>query len=597
MKTMFLRRIMAVLMAVMLLVPMAAQADSAAEYGEINLSNVVVNYMGTEFDFTGLDLKLLGGADAENKNAIAGLALGVSGTSNANFAAELGENEMTVLLANQLISIPYDRFGECMAKLGAEDAEMMPDISEAMQEFWKALAEGGNSLEDYFESFDAKELESLNKVMTEKLNVLLEDAVPEEAKFTVDGNEYEGQKVAIALNAEKATELLSTAIKELYGSDAVKKMMAPMFDFMNQMMEASGETGIDMTGMYDSMVDNLSKITLPKGLTITTYVAGEGADMVMRIDAGRFTMDMTDYLTDMMSTMGEDAELTEEELAAAVMDMEYSIELAGLSEDGLNEAEYMHLTGNMYMADAEEAFINLNMELTDKDGKGALTYDIVILPDGMGETGAPMNMALNAEWAESDGSDGFKASMKVDENDGESVVMDISWNQTDNDGNVEGIAKLNVVAPDVNSGITVEYMHKEADGVADGSFNLSVSDGDQTMDALDATYHCISGEHADDSETSHIDFDVSVMGMVTVTGKLNVSSMPMDADKLMTTGKPSVLNLADATDEELEALMTNVQSALMPVMLQAMQIPGVANIMAITSGDVNTNQTSTAIAG
>ena len=47
MKTSLVRKVMALVVALMMLVPMAAQAEALNGYGELELSNVVVNYMGT----------------------------------------------------------------------------------------------------------------------------------------------------------------------------------------------------------------------------------------------------------------------------------------------------------------------------------------------------------------------------------------------------------------------------------------------------------------------------------------------------------------------------------------------------------------------
>ena len=141
MKSSFMRKITALFVAVMMLLPMAAQAEEAGSgYYEASVSDLIVNYMGTQLDFTGLTLKLLGGVDANNKNAIAGLTVGTPDDSKISIAAELGEKDATVLLANQLVTIPYDRMGDALAKLGAETDEEFSDLTPIMDSVWAEIA-------------------------------------------------------------------------------------------------------------------------------------------------------------------------------------------------------------------------------------------------------------------------------------------------------------------------------------------------------------------------------------------------------------------------------------------------------------------------
>ena len=76
-------KLMAVLLAIMLVLPVAAQADDMNNgYTDITVSNLVVNYAGTEFDFSGIDLTLLAGVDAENRNALGGVMVKLTDSGN-----------------------------------------------------------------------------------------------------------------------------------------------------------------------------------------------------------------------------------------------------------------------------------------------------------------------------------------------------------------------------------------------------------------------------------------------------------------------------------------------------------------------------------
>ena len=92
-------KLMAVLLAIMLVLPVAAQADDMNNgYTDITVSNLVVNYAGTEFDFSGIDLTLLAGVDAENRNALGGVMVKLTDSGNgAGLVVQMNEDSELML--------------------------------------------------------------------------------------------------------------------------------------------------------------------------------------------------------------------------------------------------------------------------------------------------------------------------------------------------------------------------------------------------------------------------------------------------------------------------------------------------------------------
>ena len=118
---------------------------------------------------------------------------------------------------------------------------------------------------------------------------------------------------------------------------------------------------------------------------------------------------------------------------------------------------------------------------------------------------------------------------------------------------------------------------------------LDVTSAGQTMNMLDLSYsYAKAGEKAYD-----VSFTCSLMGMLSVSADASVLASDMDAGKLMSTSAEKTLNMADATDEDIEAMATNVQNAAYDVVMSAMQVPGIAALMDSTEDDT----ASEAIAG
>ena len=117
--------------------------------------------------------------------------------------------------------------GETLAKLGVADADQLGDMTQQMDMFWSALASGagaensiGKLMEQYANSVNNNEL-------VQQINALQAEAVPEPATFTVDGTEYEGQKISISLSADAQQVITSEAMQTYYAS--LTQIMSQMF--------------------------------------------------------------------------------------------------------------------------------------------------------------------------------------------------------------------------------------------------------------------------------------------------------------------------------------------------------------------------------
>ena len=550
MKTSLVRKVMALVVALMMLVPMAAQAEALNGYGELELSNVVVNYMGTELDFSGLDVKLLGGINAEEKNALVGLSANLPDDNSAAVALELGESEMTMLLLNQLITIPYDRFGEALAKMDGEVPEGMEDVSGIMAQAWQELA--ALDLDELADGMELEMPEVEANFLEDFISAELENAVAEEAEFELGGETCQGYKVVLSLSEEKANEIIAASMNAIYGSEEVKAMLAPVWQALESAMEQSGEEAIDFAAMYDVIVDGMSSITIPGGMNITVFMDETGTQTVCQID--RFTMDLTAYLASLMEFVGEEVEDSEE----AVIEMDMSIGARSASDEA-EEPEYVEAFYNVYVPASgyDGALVSIGCKVSDEDEGGYLDFGMTVSGEATGANDAIMN--LTCAWSDLEDADSFSIEFAFDDGEDNQTNVSLGWSSED-------------------TGDTT-----------DGSLVLDVTSAGQTMNVLDLSYsYAKAGEKAYD-----VSFTCSLMGMLSVSADASVLASDMDAGKLMSTSAEKTLNMADATDEDIEAMATNVQNAAYEVVMSAMQVPGIAALMGSTEGDTD----SEAIAG
>ena len=566
MKSSFMRKITALFVAVMMLLPMAAQAEEAGSgYYEASVSDLIVNYMGTQLDFTGLTLKLLGGVDANNKNAIAGLTVGTPDDSKISIAAELGEKDATVLLANQLVTIPYDRMGDALAKLGAETDEEFSDLTPIMDSVWAEIA-GAVAIGAIDSAEPDTDINFDTTAISELMSEVTADVTPTDAERTINEVTYAGTEAVVDMTAEQANKLIAGIITAVYGNEQVVAAMESVGEALTSAAAQSGEDigDVDFSAMYTAFVENAQKMTMPNGLKMTVFAAtAEDGTSVTDIQIERCTIDMKEYIDGMMESLKvEDAEVDE---ASSSMDFDLALSVV----EGA-EADFVDMASGMYLTGAENSFVDVYLTVNGGEQTGYANMSMNVTPAAMGEEGDAGSM---------------------------SVAFD--WDETDNKKTING--SVSVFTGNVQQGEFGFNYAKEAVSDSDDnvSIALTVAQGSDDPMPLFTLGYDVHHESDDTSSTSDVVFSIDVGGAISATGKLSYSKLPMGEDKLMSTNAASALNLADATDEEVQTLLASVQSELTNAIMSAVQVPGIATLMTASMGGEATSVDTTdeAIAG
>ena len=566
MKSSFMRKITALFVAVMMLLPMAAQAEEAGSgYYEASVSDLIVNYMGTQLDFTGLTLKLLGGVDANNKNAIAGLTVGTPDDSKISIAAELGEKDATVLLANQLVTIPYDRMGDALAKLGAETDEEFSDLTPIMDSVWAEIA-GAVAIGAIDSTEPDTDINFDTTAISELMSEVTADVTPTDAERTINEVTYAGTEAVVDMTAEQANKLIAGIITTVYGNEQVVAAMESVGEALTSAAAQSGEDigDVDFSAMYTAFVENAQKMTMPNGLKMTVFAAtAEDGTSVTDVQIERCTIDMKEYIGGMMESLKvEDAEVDE-----AISSMDFDLALSVV--EGA-EADFVDMASGMYLTGAENSFVDVYLTVNGGEQTGYANMSMNVTPAAMGEEGDAGSM---------------------------SVAFD--WDETDNKKTING--SVSVFTGNVQQGEFGFNYAKEAVSDSDDnvSIGLTVAQGSDDPMPLFTLGYDVHHESDDTSSTSDVVFSIDVGGAISATGKLSYSKFPMGEDKLMSTNAASALNLADATDEEVQTLLASVQSELTNAIMSAVQVPGIATLMTASMGGEATSVDTTdeAIAG
>lgn len=566
MKSSFMRKITALFVAVMMLLPMAAQAEEAGSgYYEASVSDLIVNYMGTQLDFTGLTLKLLGGVDANNKNAIAGLTVGTPDDSKISIAAELGEKDATVLLANQLVTIPYDRMGDALAKLGAETDEEFSDLTPIMDSVWAEIA-GAVAIGAIDSAEPDTDINFDTTAISELMSEVTADVTPTDAERTINEVTYAGTEAVVDMTAEQANKLIAGIITTVYGNEQVVAAVESVGEAFTSAAAQSGEDigDVDFSAMYTAFVENAKKMTMPNGLKMTVFAAtAEDGTSVTDIQIERCTIDMKEYIGGMMESLKvEDAEVDE---ASSSMDFDLALSVV----EGA-EADFVDMASGMYLTGAENSFVDVYLTVNGGEQTGYANMSMNVTPAAMGEEGDAGSM---------------------------SVAFD--WDETDNKKTING--SVSVFTGNVQQGEFGFNYAKEAVSDSDDnvSIALTVAQGSDDPMPLFTLGYDVHHESDDTSSTSDVVFSVDVGGAISATGNLSYSKLPMGEDKLMSTNAASALNLADATDEEVQSLLASVQSELTNAIMSAVQVPGIATLMTASMGGEATSvdTTNEAIAG
>lgn len=584
------------MLAVMLVLPAAAQADDLENsYSDITISDLFVNYAGTEFDFTGLDLTLLAGADVENRNAIGGvMAQLAESESGAGLVVQLNADDAVVLLGNQLIKLPYDSMGETLAGLGMADAEQLGDFAQQIDLLWAQLAQMDD---DMFAGFE-QQLEQLfagdsANALNQQINALLAEAVPEEAAFTVDGVEYQGQKLSITISAEQMNSVLASEQMQAY-YDGMGSAMASLYAQLGlTTVEVNGED-MPVDEFVNTLMGAASQIKYADDMSVDVYVAPYGEDeQVILMDYGELTIDMSAYMA-AVSELDSSAELDED----FVLSFDQTIAMIGEMDENFNidDVEYMEQSAEIANPMDESAPITMTLKLTDRDDAGSFLIDMNVPAEPEAVT-----MTVSADWSDSDGKELIDASFDVFDGQ-EEVGFAFNGDATDGEGSCEGEYTLTINGGSAGDAVvSLAYNYAESgDDAGEGNVTLSMDDGTTGLIPVASLDYSVSEQESGDTDTADVVFSVDLMGMVTASGKLSVREMPMSAETLLPT--EGALDLSTATDEDIQAMAVSLQTGVQSLLVEAMNIPGVQQIMALTqatgsSATVETTITNEAAAG
>ena len=503
--------------------------------------------------------------DANNKNAIAGLTVGTPDDSKISIAAELGEKDATVLLANQLVTIPYDRMGDALAKLGAETDEEFSALTPIMDSVWAEIA-GAVAIGAIDSAEPDTDINFDTTAISELMSEVTADVTPTDAERTINEVTYAGAEAVVDMTAEQANKLIAGIITTVYGNEQVVAAMESVGEALTSAAAQSGEDigDVDFSAMYTAFVENAQKMTMPNGLKMTVFAAtAEDGTSVTDIQIERCTIDMKEYIGGMMESLKvEDAEVDE---ASSSMDFDLALSVV----EGA-EADFVDMASGMYLTGAENSFVDVYLTVNGGEQTGYANMSMNVTPAAMGEEGDAGSM---------------------------SVAFD--WDETDNKKTING--SVSVFTGNVQQGEFGFNYAKEAvsDNDDNVSIALTVAQGSDDPMPLFTLGYDVHHESDDTSSTSDVVFSIDVGGAISATGKLSYSKLPMGEDKLMSTNAASALNLADATDEEVQTLLASVQSELTNAIMSAVQVPGIATLMTASMGGEATSvdTTNEAIAG
>ena len=210
--------------------------------------------------------------------------------------------------------------------------------------------------------------------------------------------------------------------------------------------------------------------------------------------------------------------------------------------------DYADMEMSIYMTGAETALSEISLIADGTDDNGTVDMVMSIDPAGLGE-------------------------------EGDAIVLALNYDKTTTDDSANGVATISMTSGEETMGsVTLSYARTDS-GDDNSTTNISVSYSDGTNDMnLFALDYDLAEKEDGDNDVAEINFNMNVADVITVSGNLNLTEMPMSSDKLLTPGAESVLNLADATDEDLTTLVNNVQTELINALNDAMQVSGVATL-------------------
>ncbi len=574
-------KLIAVLLAVLLALPAAALADDDhSKYYDATFSDVVVNYAGTEFDFSGISLSLAAGADADSRNALLGAVAKLDSTGDgAGLAVQLNAEDMLILLGNQLLKVPYANMEDALNLLGVQSTGQLGDLSERMEQFWTLLS-SGDDIQDNFEDLLNQYSAGLQgNALSQQINAMLAEAVPEAATFTVDGVEYQGQKVSVTIGADMLNGLLA--------SEEMQAYYAQITEMQSRIFGQLGVNVIDVNGTPMSIEDFVtlvtsaaSSISYVDDMAIDVYMAPyDDENTVVLIDYSPYSIDMSKYL----SLLGGYAGATATGVAQTIITCDESMAMIGELSEGkilaFDEAEFLELDAQISNPQGGDP-ISLGARIVDRDGQGSLSMDMLVPGSATGESG---RMAIAADWSDQDDAQAANFNFEMYTNDVLSASMSFSGNSAEKDSGDSAEYTLKMsdnTGTDITANLSYNYAEAD-DDTGEGNLTLQLDDGTTGLMPVASIDFSSAKSETDDADVLDLVFSANFMGMISASGKLTLREMPMNAE-LVLNGE-GALDLSTASAEDMQAMQVNLQTSLQTLLLNAMSVPGVQQIMTITN--------------
>lgn len=548
-----LARVMtAVLTLALLAMPMAGLAEGASKLYTFTLGDVVFG-MGEgsplTFDFSGMDLVFSGGFDEAGERGLGSFALMVNGAAALQAIAAYEDKDVTAVVdgLSKVIKVPEKMLTEAMTEVeagveveGAETGASEPDMQAVFENFGKMMAS--------LEKLEAGEVDeaALNAEM-EKI-MAKHFGEPTQEEIEVMGTKGNAEKYTFNLDEQQTMAFFQEAMDAMSAVPAFKEYMDA---YLAMLSEVSGFTVTDFATLCEQM-----------GLS----VAMEGAMWTIGEEVGKMEMKLTETIKDAES--GETVTLPITMTMEVVMDGEEIGKMTmAMAMDVAADGETVTMTMDM-SADTTETgetvVMNMNMDL---GGEGA------------------MDMTFNLDGKKAEGSEEGKASftMKLSgavagEAEALAAELDDAIEQPEDAAEPETAEELATVD------FTMDYSLSEAqegkDGAAKVTAQLSVTAEGETVKfdaAYDGTSSLVEGMNASEGT---VKLGMDAMGQVfSASARVACAEEAMPAGQLLDVSGMSVLDLSEATEEEMTALTTELQAVLTASLPKLQQVPAINMLM------------------
>lgn len=417
-----LRKILSLVLTLsVLLMPVAAFAEGETLFTRLTVTDPVLTVSGQVIDLTGLQLLLSGAYDlSDTKDPQATITAQVLGDGKEALAGAVAIDKEKVM--GMLNGLASEYF---IKFSDLEDGfEYTDAYAEVLDQFVDTMGKAIRGETDF--SFSSESTADMTELFDESMMV---DGGTTEITF--GGETKTAQKYTITLSEEDYRELMIA----VYGQFGMGDMIAEMLDSMD--VRYTGDINFYFIDEYNVKVDftmvmtmDNEPITVFMDMDITMTEDGENAKC-----AG--TMNVTDGSDDDDKLMGD---FTIDVTAPAEDDMDMTMNMTMYPESEPSEVITMNMVMGVHPSDAfEDAYdVKFDVNMTGADeGTEAIRMGFSLTPSAVdgGEKynyaftvsdGGETDMGFTGEYVEKDNEFGFTLAMDVT-SEGENVKMDFAF--------------------------------------------------------------------------------------------------------------------------------------------------------------------------